>query len=166
MEKVKITLSINQRLLANLKAIAKDKQCSISYICEKALKQYFTALELPISEETLRKLSCITRLSLATITRYYKISETSKTFWELVLPSKSGATIMEDLKGHFYAKFKKREDYIPLPETGDLPKDIEEGVKNFQKAPRIIHEIIPIYTQTKNKKSSLRSQIKNKKENN
>ena len=151
MEKVKMTLSIDQNKLANLRAIAKDKQCSISCICEKALKQYFAALELPISEETLLKLSCITRLTSASIIRYYKISETSKTFWDLVLPSKSGATIMEDLKGHFYAKFKKRVDYIPLPETGDLPKDIEEGVKNFQKAPRIIHEIIP---ETTNKKEN------------
>lgn len=185
-----ITTRIPHDLMTELEARAKKDRCSKSIVTREALKSYLHAPEVALPIETISEITSITALSLSTIRKYYNAAKTAKAFWRLTLTKKIGAKIVTDIEKHIYVKFKDRKDYILLPQTGNYQEDLIEGTKNLEKALDAILNFIPegstleeknkeFYEDldklgllpdgnplTKNKKSSLHSQTKNKKENN
>lgn len=132
MRKEPITIRITRNAMIKLTTLAKEKDCSKSSLCSRAIDLYLNTTESSIPTEILARLYNLTSLSPPRIIKCYNEARTTKVFWSLILPYRSKAKVVADIEGNIYAKYKKKKNIIPLPQTGNLLKDIEEGVKNIE----------------------------------
>lgn len=140
MRKESITITIDSDVMIALEKKAKAEKCSKSFIVNELLRQALKTAKSPDYSDIFSRVANVARISTSMVNKYYNRVTTAENFWCSVLPTKSGAVVMKDLGGKLFAKFKKCEDYIPLPETGHLIKDIEEGTKNIEEVIRTIPE--------------------------
>ena len=133
-QKEEITIIIDKNLVDMLKEAVGGSQSSLSTLIQNILYRF------PVYEDfdLLGRVTSITGIRIPILEKYYERSRRAIEFWRAILPTKPNAEIIQDQNGHYFAKFPKYEDYILLPETGHLMKDIEKGTENIENAIKTI----------------------------
>ena len=128
-----ITIFMKKDLADMLKKATGGSQRSLSYLIQNVLYRFPMKKDFSL----LGRIVNITNTKIPLLEEYYEQSRSAIDFWRVVLPIKPKAEILQDQEGHYFAKFPKYDDCIPLPETGHIMKDIEEGTKNIEKVVKV-----------------------------
>ena len=133
-QKEEITIIIDKNLATMLKGATGGSQSSLSTLIQNVLYRF------PMNKDfnLLGRIVNVTNTKIPILEEYYEQSRNAIEFWRVVLPIKSKAEVLQDQEGHYFAKFPRYDDCIPLPETGHLLKDIEEGTKNIERVIKVI----------------------------
>ena len=124
-QKEEITIVIDKSLVTALRKDADESYDSLSFLIQNVLYAFPMYKDFAL----LGRLANITGIRIPILEKYYEQSRKAIEFWRASLPTKPKADVLQDQEGHYFAKFPKHKDYIPLPETGHLIRILRKELK-------------------------------------